>query len=119
MWNKRLTVNPGETLEAALRREQAQVPVYSPILDGRPVKDLELTGNVGGGLGIDNWTVVYHGLGRVPVGCLQSSTTADSAILPYLKDPTEEFVDKLPTSVRLWIWCEDVRNDRVCDLWVW
>jgi hypothetical protein len=58
-WNKRFTVNPGETVEQAVKRELEHIPVNCPIVDGKQINDIPVTAT---------WNLVEHGLGRKPTG---------------------------------------------------
>lgn len=61
MWNRRFSVNPNESVEQAVKRELNQIPVSSPIVDGRIIENINIP---------LAWNQIEHGLGRVPKGAI-------------------------------------------------
>ena len=104
-WNKRFTVNPGEGVEQAVKREIEHIPVNCPIVDGKLIQGIALPTTA---------TLVIHGLGRVPKGCIPvgGNSYPTPQMIRY-STPTSD-----PTAEYLYLYTTDTGADQFVDIWV-
>lgn len=92
-WNKRFTVNPGETVEQAVKREIEHIPVNVPLLNG-----IEVSTTVPAGVG---WVRITHNLGRIPRGAIVTSCNSTTSISVNLTSTNPLY---MPTETELSIY---------------